>query len=110
ILRNGHRAVRGCDSGDMSCSRASSIRAVPNWPAPRGNTDSTIQWTSISSGSPGTAEALKNELATGKGDGEILAWIEATAPHKRTPWEIQQWSAYQNERGPDGDVETREFF
>jgi hypothetical protein len=23
---------------------------------------------------------------------------------------IQQWSAYQNERGPDGDVETLEFF
>ena len=29
-----------------------------------------------------TAEALKNELATGKGDGEILAWIAETAPHK----------------------------
>ncbi len=40
-----------------------------------------------------TAEALKNELATGKGDGEILAWIAETAPHKRTPWQIQQWGA-----------------
>src|SRR5438552_3275764 len=57
-----------------------------------------------------TAEALKAELATGKGDGEMLAWIEQNAPHKRTPWEIQQWSAYHNERGPDGDVETLEFF
>jgi hypothetical protein len=53
---------------------------------------------------------LKAELVTGKGDGEMLAWIEQNAPHKRTPWEIQQWSAYFNERGPDGDVETLEFF
>src|SRR6266700_133372 len=57
-----------------------------------------------------TAEALKAELATGKGDGEMLAWIEQNAPHKRTPWEIQQWSAYHNERTPDGDVETLEFY
>jgi hypothetical protein len=57
-----------------------------------------------------TPEALKAELATGKGDGEMLAWIEQNAPHKRTPWEIHQWSAYFNERGPDGDVETLEFF
>lgn len=57
-----------------------------------------------------TAEALKSELASGKGDGEILAWIDENAPHKRTPWEIQQWSAYMNERGPDSDAETLEFF
>lgn len=57
-----------------------------------------------------TAEALKAELATGKGDGEMLAWIEENAPHKRMPWEIQQWSAYQNERSPDGDLETLQFF
>lgn len=57
-----------------------------------------------------TAEALKAELATGKGDGEILSWIEKSAPQKRMPWEIQQWSAYFSERGPDGDVETLEFF
>ena len=57
-----------------------------------------------------TPEALKAELATGKGDGEILAWIEQNAPHKRTPWEIEQWSAYFSRRGPDSDVETLEFF
>ena len=50
-----------------------------------------------------TPEALKAELATGKGDGEILAWVEEHAQPKRLPWEIQQWSAYHNERGPDGD-------
>lgn len=57
-----------------------------------------------------TPEALKAELAVGKGDGEILAWVQEHAPHKREPWEIQQWSAYHNERGPDGDVETLEHF
>ena len=57
-----------------------------------------------------THEALKAELDTGKGDGEILAWVQENAPHKRTPWEIQQWSAWLNERGPDGDTETLEFF
>jgi len=57
-----------------------------------------------------TPEALKAELSTGKGDGEMLAWIEQNAPNKHTPWETQQWSAYYSERGPDGDVETLEFF
>jgi len=57
-----------------------------------------------------TPDALKAELARGKGDGEILAWAEEQGQAKRTPWEIQQWSAYHNERGPDGDVETLELF
>lgn len=57
-----------------------------------------------------TPEALKAELATGKGDGEILTWVAEHAPLKRAPWEIQQWSAYHNERGPDSDAETLESF
>ncbi|HEY2802157.1 MAG TPA: DUF5069 domain-containing protein [Chthoniobacterales bacterium] len=57
-----------------------------------------------------TPEALKAELATGKGDCEMLAWIQENAPNKRSPWEIQQWSAYFSERGPDSDVETLEMF
>ncbi len=57
-----------------------------------------------------TPEALKAELATGKGDGEMLAWIQENAPNKHSPWEIQQWSAYFSERGPDSDVETLEMF
>ena|SRR5438309_10988057 len=57
-----------------------------------------------------TAEALRSEIASGKGDGEIIAWVEENAPNKRTPWEIAQWSAWLNERGPDGDRETLEFF
>lgn len=55
-------------------------------------------------------EALKSELAKGKGDSEILIWIAENAAHKRAPWEIQQWSAYFSERGPDSDAETMEFF
>lgn len=56
------------------------------------------------------AAALKDELATGKGDGEILEWINANAKHKRMPWEIQQWSDYMQTRGPDSDAETLQLF
>ena len=45
-------------------------------------------------------EALKKELAAGKGDGEILEWIQANAKIKRTPSEIFAWTAYENERAP----------
>ena len=55
------------------------------------------------------ADALKAELAKGKGDGEILEWINANAKHKRTPWEIVQWSAWRETAAPT-DVETREYF
>jgi len=55
-------------------------------------------------------DALKAEVATGKGDGELLAWIEANAQPKRTPWEIAAWSAYHERRGPDSDAETLAFF
>jgi hypothetical protein len=56
------------------------------------------------------ADELKAELATGKGDGSMLTWIQENAPHKREPWEIRHWSTYHNERGPDGDLETLEHF
>ena len=56
------------------------------------------------------AAALKEELATGKGDGEILEWINANAKYKREPWEILQWSDYMGRRGPDSDAETLVFF
>ena len=54
-------------------------------------------------------EALKAELATGKGDGETLEWILANAKNKSTPWEIAQWSAWRETAVPT-DVEGREFF
>jgi len=53
---------------------------------------------------------LLAELKTGKGDGEILDWINASAKTKRTAWEIQQWSDYHDRRGPDSDAETLQFF
>lgn len=56
------------------------------------------------------ATLLRKELATGKSDGEILEWINANAKNKRTPWEIDQWSAFQEKRGPDSDAETLEYF
>ncbi|HVY72090.1 MAG TPA: DUF5069 domain-containing protein [Verrucomicrobiae bacterium] len=55
-------------------------------------------------------EALKAELAKGKGDWEILEWINANAKHKRTPWEIEAWSHYQCTRTVDSDAETVDFF
>jgi hypothetical protein len=57
-----------------------------------------------------TAEAVREQIASGKGDGEIVEWVLDTAPIKRTPWEIQHWSDWLDRRGPDGDVETLEFF
>lgn len=56
------------------------------------------------------AEELKGQLAAGKGDGEILQWINVNAKNKRTPWEIDQWSAYMERRGPDSDLESLKFF
>jgi hypothetical protein len=51
-------------------------------------------------------EALLQELAAGKGDGEILQWVLTNAKTPRTPWEIQAWSTYFDNRGPDSDAET----
>jgi hypothetical protein len=55
------------------------------------------------------AEALKKELAAGKGDGEILEWIEKTAKNKRTAPEIAAWSTFQENRAP-ADTESRTYF
>jgi hypothetical protein len=54
-------------------------------------------------------EALKKELAAGKGDGEILDWIEANSTTKPSVHEIAVWSAYQEQRAPT-DLESRHFF
>ena len=55
------------------------------------------------------ADALKEQLATGKGDGEILVWIEANARHKRNEAEIHAWSRYVEGRAPC-DLDGREYF
>lgn len=55
------------------------------------------------------AEALKKELAAGKGDGEILEWVQANAKHKRSDAEIAAWSSWQEQRAPS-EPEGREYF
>jgi hypothetical protein len=55
------------------------------------------------------AAALKKQLAAGKGDGEILAWIEANAKPKRAEAEVAAWSAFAEARVP-ADPESREYF
>lgn len=54
-------------------------------------------------------EALKKELAAGKGDGEILEWIQSHAKRKLTDSEIAGWSTYQEQRAPS-DTESRGYF
>jgi hypothetical protein len=54
--------------------------------------------------------ALLEQLAAGKGDGEILEWIVAHAKQQHAPWEIEQWSEYMLRRSPDSDEETLVFF
>ena len=55
------------------------------------------------------AKALKKQLAAGKGDGEILKWINAHTKPKRTAPEIAAWSAWQEQRSPD-NPDSRAFF
>jgi hypothetical protein len=55
-------------------------------------------------------KALLKKLATGKGDGEMLAWIQSHSKTPRSPWEIEAWSAYMEKRAPDSDAETLAFF
>ncbi len=55
------------------------------------------------------ADAVKEQLAQGKGDGEILEWITANAKFKRAPYEIAAWSALA-EQGVPSDLETRGYF
>jgi hypothetical protein len=55
------------------------------------------------------AEALKQQVASGTGDGEILAWITAHSTTKPNASQIAVWSAGQEQRAPM-DVDAREFF
>ncbi len=52
---------------------------------------------------------LKKQLATGKGDGEILEWIAAHSKTKPQPWQIAVWSSFHEQRGPS-NVGTGEYF
>ncbi len=54
-------------------------------------------------------EAMKQELAKGKGDREILEWINANAKYKHTAPEIEAWSLWQERRAPD-NPDSRGYF
>jgi len=53
-------------------------------------------------------EKLKAEIASGKGDGELLEWIQQHARHGRADSEIRAWSAHEEHR-PPSNVEGREY-
>jgi hypothetical protein len=55
-------------------------------------------------------DAFKKQAAKTPGDGEVLAWVQANAKHKREPWEVAAWSHYHENRVPDSDAETVDFF
>jgi hypothetical protein len=55
-------------------------------------------------------DALLKELANGKGDGEILEWVQAHSKTPRSPWEIEPWSAFMEKRASDTDAETLASF
>jgi hypothetical protein len=55
------------------------------------------------------SDSLKEQLAAGKGDWEILGWIQKHAKHKRTDPEIAAWSEFAESRVPE-DIESREYF
>ncbi len=55
------------------------------------------------------AAALREQLAAGKTDGEILDWVEANARHRRTAEEIEAWVRQQEKRGPQ-NPDQRAYF
>jgi uncharacterized protein DUF5069 len=55
------------------------------------------------------ADALQKQLAAGKGDGEVLEWIQKHAKHRHADPEIAAWSAQAEQRVPS-DIESREYF
>ncbi|MEO6750891.1 MAG: DUF5069 domain-containing protein [Chthoniobacteraceae bacterium] len=49
------------------------------------------------------ADALRTEVASGKGDGEVLAWIQLNLRNRHTPEEIEAWSDSMDRRTPTPD-------
>ncbi|MCX6938347.1 MAG: DUF5069 domain-containing protein [Verrucomicrobia bacterium] len=56
-----------------------------------------------------TPDAFLEQVATGAGDGALLAWIAANSEHQPSDWEIAQWSAFQGEKTP-GTLKAREHY
>lgn len=55
------------------------------------------------------AAALKDQVAAGKSDSEILEWIRANSRNRPDPAVIVVWSALQEQRAPS-DVDSRDFY
>ena len=55
-------------------------------------------------------DARLKELAAGKGDGQLLEWIQTHSKTPRALWEIEAWSSFMERRGPDSDAETLALF
>ncbi len=55
------------------------------------------------------ADALREQVVLGKGDGEVLDWIKANSSTKPAAAQIASWSALQEGMAP-ASVELRQFF
>lgn len=55
------------------------------------------------------AVALREEVALGRCDSEMLDWIMARVSALQ-PWEIEQWTHYQSQRGPLPHSELFDYF
>ena len=56
-----------------------------------------------------SAEALQAEVAHGRSDSEMLAWVLAQASPARAPWEIAAWSEHLGTLAA-GDARRHRFF
>src|SRR5258708_36187630 len=52
-------------------------------------------------------DALKNEIAKGGGDLDLLTWIQGNAKYQRPPWEIALGRQYHLRRAPACDRQAR---
>ncbi len=53
--------------------------------------------------------SLLNQLASGKNDEQMLAWVRRSGSRNRSLWEIDAWARFESERGPSGLEELRTF-
>lgn len=53
---------------------------------------------------------IRSQLELGKGDGEILKWVEENSRNERRPWEIEQWNEYQSSRAPRPFTDPEKYF
>jgi hypothetical protein len=56
------------------------------------------------------ASELRTEIARGRTDSEMLAWVQENMRKELTPWEIESWSAFQDRRMPASDADTSAFY